>query len=102
MESNGGSKLGYMVLGLSLGAIAGLVFAPRTGEETRKIIRDRADEGRDYLRSRADEMGAQAEDWLEKGKAKGKEWMAQGQDVVDDAFESGKQAYQENINTRKQ
>ncbi|MEO5702955.1 MAG: YtxH domain-containing protein [Gammaproteobacteria bacterium] len=95
MDSNNGSKLGYMILGVGLGAVAGLLLAPRTGEETRKIIRDRADEGRDYLKAKAQEFSDQAEGLAEKGK----EWVDRGRGAAEDAFDYGRQAYQD---TKKQ
>lgn len=91
MESNNGSKLSYMILGLGLGAVAGLLLAPRTGEETRKIIRDRADEGRDYLKTKAQEFSDQADELASKGKA----WADRGRNAAEDAFDEGKQAYRD-------
>ncbi|MEO5574537.1 MAG: YtxH domain-containing protein [Gammaproteobacteria bacterium] len=91
MDSNKGSKLGYMILGLGLGAVVGLLLAPRTGEETRKIIRDRADEGRDYLKTKAHEFSDQADEL----DGKGKEWVDRGRAAAEEAFDNGKQAYRD-------
>ncbi|MEO7558512.1 MAG: YtxH domain-containing protein [Gammaproteobacteria bacterium] len=91
MNSNSGSNLGFVLLGLGVGAIAGLLLAPRAGEETRKLIRERADEGRDYLKTKAQEFSDQAEDLAEKGR----EWLDRGRDAAKDAFDYGKQTYRE-------
>ena len=41
-----GSKLGYFAFGLGLGVAIGVLFAPKTGEETREFIRSKADDGK--------------------------------------------------------
>lgn len=42
--------------GLATGATLGILFAPRSGEETRKIITDKADEYSDQAKQQVDEM----------------------------------------------
>ena len=49
------SGLGYFLLGLGIGAAVGILWAPRSGQETRQLIADRAGESADYLKGRADE-----------------------------------------------
>jgi gas vesicle protein len=49
------SGFGYFLLGLGIGVTVGVLWAPRTGEETRQLIADRASEGADYLKERAQE-----------------------------------------------
>lgn len=90
MNSNG-SNFGYVLLGLGVGAIAGLLLAPRAGVETRKLIHDRADEGRDYFKAKAQEFSDQAEGLAEKGG----EWLSRGQDAAENAFDCGKKTYRE-------
>ncbi|HEY5473043.1 MAG TPA: YtxH domain-containing protein [Candidatus Limnocylindrales bacterium] len=41
-ERRGGSVFGAFVLGGMLGAILGLLFAPRSGEETREMLNEKA------------------------------------------------------------
>ena len=50
MEERGG--FGYFLLGLGIGVAAGVLWAPRTGEETRQLIAARAGEGAAYLKGR--------------------------------------------------
>lgn len=50
------NKLFTFVFGAALGAVGGLLFAPRTGEETRNIVVDRAN----TIASDAQEFSAQA------------------------------------------
>ncbi len=47
------SGFGYFLLGLGIGVAAGILWAPRTGEETRQMLADKAGEGADFVKSRA-------------------------------------------------
>ena len=40
----GGSVFGSFLLGAMIGAVVALLFAPRSGKETRDIIAEKADE----------------------------------------------------------
>jgi len=54
-EDNGTSKLAYFLAGMGLGAVVALLFAPRSGKETREFISTKAGEGREYLTQKAEE-----------------------------------------------
>lgn len=90
-DSNGGNSLGWFLAGLGIGAIAGVLYAPRSGSETREALRARAEEGRDLLRNRAREAREQAEQWVDRGK----EVLTQQKEQFRSAFEAGRQAYHE-------
>jgi gas vesicle protein len=81
----------WFVAGMGLGALAGLLYAPRAGNETRDVLRARAEEGRDYMRSRAREARDQASEWVDRGR----EVVNQQKDQFRAAYEAGRQAYQE-------
>ena len=53
------SVLGF-VAGAALGALAGILFAPASGEETRKKVMEAASEGYDQAREGAEELGHKA------------------------------------------
>lgn len=91
MAENGGSKFGYFLAGMGLGAIVALLFAPRSGEETREYLRERAEEGLDTVKRRARDLRERAGEYAEKGK----EFAAQQRESVEAALEAGKQAYRE-------
>jgi gas vesicle protein len=90
-ESNGSNSFGWFLAGLGLGALAGILYAPRAGSETRDVLRARAEEGRDYVRGRAREARDQAAGWVDRGR----EVVNQQKDQFRAAYEAGKQAYQE-------
>ena len=61
----------WFLAGLGLGALAGVLYAPRSGNETREVLRARAEEGRDYVRNRAREAAGQASQWADRGRSCG-------------------------------
>ncbi len=93
MEEN--SKLSYFFLGLGVGVAIGILFAPKSGEETRKYIREKADEGRNYAKKRSEDLRTSAADWVDKGKGA----VARQKDQISAAVEAGKQAYREAVSS---
>ncbi|MGO8788273.1 MAG: YtxH domain-containing protein [Terriglobia bacterium] len=85
------TKVSYFVAGLGIGAAVALLFAPQSGEETRKQIADKAQEGKDFVASKGRELRKQAEDLVDQGKDLVNKQKARLADVV----ESGKQAARE-------
>ena len=90
MEDN---KVPYFFLGLGLGVAVGLLFAPKSGAETRDLIMTKADEGKDYLRRRGEQLRDTASDVLEKGKSA----VAKQRGQLSSAIEAGKQAYRDAV-----
>jgi gas vesicle protein len=89
-ENNMGSKVSFFLVGLGIGALVGILFAPKSGEETREYLTSKADEGRDYAQKKARELRERAEDLIERSK----EIMARQKDSLSSAVEAGKDAYQ--------
>jgi gas vesicle protein len=92
------SKFSYFAFGLGLGLAIGVLFAPKSGEETRDMIRGKADEGREYLRRRGEEVREQASDLVERGKGA----VRSQRDHLSAAVEAGKQAYRDAVSGRPQ
>jgi gas vesicle protein len=90
-DRDGGNSFVWFLAGLGLGALAGVLYAPRSGSETRDAIRARAEEGRDFVRSRAREAREQANEWADRGR----EVLNQQKEQFRAAYEAGRQAYQE-------
>jgi gas vesicle protein len=76
---------------MGLGAIIALLFAPRSGEETREYVRERADEGMDYLKRQTRELRERADQLSERGK----EFVAKQRESLEAAVDAGKQAYRD-------
>jgi gas vesicle protein len=90
MSDNVGSKISFFLVGLGIGALVGILFAPKSGEETREFLNDKADEGREYAQRKARELRERAEDLIERSK----EIMARQKDSFGAAVDAGKDAYQ--------
>ncbi len=91
MSDNGSNGLLWFLAGLGIGAAVGVLYAPRSGAETRDAIRARAEEGREYMRNRAREVREQASQWTDRGR----EVLNQQRDQFRAAYEAGRQAYHE-------
>jgi gas vesicle protein len=88
-DDSAGSKVSVFMIGLGIGALVGLLFAPKSGEETRDYLSGKADEGRDYAQRKARELRERAEDLIERSK----EIMARQKDGLTAAVEAGKETY---------
>jgi gas vesicle protein len=88
-DSNAGSKVSFFLVGLGIGALVVVLFAPKSGDETREYLSDRADEGREYAQKKARELRERAEDLIERSK----EIMARQKDALSTAVEAGKDTY---------
>ena len=91
MSDRDSNSFVWFLTGLGLGALVGVLYAPRPGSETRDVLRARAEEGRDYMRSRAQEARDQAAQWADRGR----EVLNQQKEQFRAAYEAGRQAYQE-------
>lgn len=89
------NKFSYFFLGLGLGVAAGLLFAPKSGPETRDMLMSKANEGTEYLKRRTAEMRDQASDVIERGKST----VNKQRDNLMSAMEAGKQAYREAVSS---
>src|SRR5689334_6557042 len=79
-DSGAGTVVVAFVLGAIAGAAVALLRAPASGEETRRILIEKAREGRD----KAGEAARQ-----------GREMWSRQRDTLNDAFERGREAYQQ-------
>jgi len=91
MADRDGTSFLWFLAGLGIGAIVGVLYAPRSGEETREALRSRAEEGRDFVRERARQARQQASELADRGR----ELLNQQKEQFRSAYEAGKQAYHE-------
>ena len=82
MARDEGSAAGTVILAFVVGAVTGaavaLLMAPMSGEETRRVLGERAREGRE----KAEEAARQGREFLNRQK-----------DTVNSAIERGREAY---------
>lgn len=77
-------RLTYFLGGLGMGAIAGLLWAPKPGAETRADIRDSVEEGQNYLRKQSNAIGGTLQ--------RGREAARRTSEGMKDALEQGRAA----------
>jgi gas vesicle protein len=86
-------KLAWFLAGIGCGAVLGLLYAPHSGDETREVLRTKAEEGRQYVQDRTQRVRDQAGQWVDRGR----EVVNQQKENLRDAVETGRQAYYESV-----
>jgi gas vesicle protein len=89
MAENIGSKVSYFLVGLGVGALVGVLFAPKSGEDTREYLTKKADEGKDYAQRKARELRERADELVERSK----DVAVRKKDSLSAAVEAGREAY---------
>jgi len=69
-ECKVGTNLAFLLAGI--GAGLAILFAPKSGRESRRYVARRAEAGRDYVAAMGKELRRQTEDIVDKGK----DWAA--------------------------
>lgn len=117
-NDNGASGLGWFLAGLGLGALVGVLYAPKAGKETREDLKASALDARERAsvlaqqgRERASEYAAQGREHLndyidrgreyyDRGRTQWSQYVEKGKGLVQDqqskissAIDAGKQAY---------
>jgi gas vesicle protein len=91
MQVNNG--YGYFLLGVSVGAAVGLLFAPKSGADSRNYLQSKAGEATQKLKDQTAQVMDQAADTINRGKAMLRDQV----DTVSTAIDSGKRAYRETV-----
>lgn len=117
-DDNGTSGLGWFLAGLGVGALVGVLYAPKSGADTRQDIlagaadakqkaADLAQQGIDKANDYVEQGKQAAGDYVDKGKEyyekgrsqwtqyveKGKSLVTDQQNAVQAAIDAGKEAY---------
>ncbi len=69
MEQEHGDKLIWFLLGAAVGASAALLYAPQSGERTRRVLGKRVREGREALSDSGRDLYEKSRDLYEKGRS---------------------------------
>lgn len=85
--------LANFFLGLGIGVGLGMLFAPKSGDETRDLLMSKADDGKEYLKKQTAAWKDSASDLIDKGK----DVINRQKDTLNDAVEAGKQAYRDKV-----
>jgi gas vesicle protein len=101
-DNNGGDKFLYFVAGAGIGAVLALLFAPKSGRETREILASAAADSKEFITSKvaegkqfATETGRKVTDDFSAFVDKSKEAVQRQKEQLAAAFEAGKAAYRD-------
>ena len=84
MSKKGKFGLG-LLLGAAVGAVAGILTAPKSGKETREDIKRKASEIKSDAASKADDVRKKAEDVKKDVEAKAKDFTSRAENAVQGA-----------------
>jgi gas vesicle protein len=101
-DNTGGDKFLYFLAGAGIGAVLALVFAPKSGKETRDIIAKTATDGREFITNKYAEgkqyvgdTGRKVTEDFNAFLDRSKEAVQRQKEQLNAAFEAGKAAYRE-------
>jgi gas vesicle protein len=89
MAQNTIPKANYFLIGLGVGSLVGVLFAPKSGEETRECIVKKTTEATELTRKHARELRDRVEETLERGT----EVIAQSERQIARAINAGRKTY---------
>ncbi len=73
-KSSGATVLTFLLIGIGIGAVTALLFAPKTGKQMRKMVRRKYEDAKDAM----DDMGDRAGEYWERGS----EWASNAKEKV--------------------
>ncbi len=88
---SGGSGVLWFLAGMGIGTAVGVLFAPKTGRETRDYLMNAAEESRTQVQDKARRVQEQAQQWADRGR----DVLNQQKDNLRSAFDAGRQAYRD-------
>jgi len=88
-NESSGIGFGWFLAGLGLGALVGVLYAPKSGKETREELVAGALEARDRANKAYNQGVDQVSQFVQQGKQTANDYVGKGKDYVD----KGKQYY---------
>lgn len=82
-DESRGQGLAWFLAGIGVGALIGILYAPKSGKETREDLAQGAREGTDYLRAKSRQAAQQVGTFVDKGKEQIGDYVDRGREVVD-------------------
>lgn len=82
-EGNKTNGLAWFLAGLGVGALIGVLYAPKSGKETRESLIASAKEGTEYLRERTRQAAEQVSSLVDHGKEQISEYVEQSREAID-------------------
>lgn len=82
-DTNRVQGVAWFLAGLGVGALIGILYAPKSGRETREDIAQGAREGGEYLRARGRQAADQVGQYVDKGREQMSQYMGRGREMMD-------------------
>ena len=99
MAENMLHRVSYLVVGLGIGSALGVLFAPKSGQQTRGYVVKKTKEEIEHARKKASELRNRAEETVELAK----ERILEAKGHIAAAIDAGRETYQrERLKTRVQ
>jgi len=96
-DRDNGNNFMWFLAGLGFGALLCVLYAPRSGRETRDSLKNTAQEGREYLKTRSRDAKDTMSEWVDRGK----EVVGRSKEQINSAIDAGRQAYREAAEGKK-
>ena len=90
---SGSGGFGWFLAGLGIGALVGVLYAPKSGKETRDDIMAGALEARDRANEMYNQGVEQVGQYVDQGKQAAGEYVEQGKQVASQYVDKGKEYY---------
>jgi gas vesicle protein len=90
-DRDNSNSLLWFLAGLGFGALMGVLYAPRSGRETRDALKNTAQEGGEYIKTRGREAKETVSQWGDRGK----DVVGQQKEKISAAIDATRQAYRE-------
>jgi gas vesicle protein len=82
-ETQSSSGFSWFLAGLGIGALIGVLYAPKAGKETREDLANSAREGGEYLRQRSRDAADQINQIVDRSKVQVTEYVDRGKEYID-------------------
>jgi gas vesicle protein len=96
--------LGLLTVGAIIGAAVALLLTPKTGDETRELLREKGTDWARQARERGSDWARRAQETVGDAQTRAQEYLGRSREVVEDtsaqlkaAFEAGRGAMREEI-----
>jgi gas vesicle protein len=98
------AALGLLTVGAVVGATVALLLAPKSGEETRELLREKSADLARRAQERSSDLARRAQETVGEAQQRAQEYLGRGREVVEEksaqlraAFEAGRSAMRDEI-----
>lgn len=97
-KGKGAAKIAYFLLGLGLGSLLAVVFAPSSGDQARELLQQNVRNAKDYAQKKVQQAQKQAGSVVGKSKKN----VRDQKDRIVAAVQAARDAYREEIAAKSQ